>query len=153
VVFFCPSLRRGQASPGQQRDHAGVGKASRARAWFRGGRRSRAGTDAHGDSCACQVDWDWGPLRAAIASPSFHRWHHTDETQARDKNFAGLLPLWDILFGTYYMPKQQRPRSVGTETPVPAGLIGQMLFPFRKARFKVAPPEAPSGVGGGGARD
>jgi sterol desaturase/sphingolipid hydroxylase (fatty acid hydroxylase superfamily) len=88
-----------------------------------------------------------------FASPRFHRWHHTDETQARDKNFAGLLPLWDILFGTYYMPKQQRPRSVGTETPVPAGLIGQMLFPFRKARFKVAPPEAPSGVGGGGARD
>jgi sterol desaturase/sphingolipid hydroxylase (fatty acid hydroxylase superfamily) len=38
-----------------------------------------------------------------IASPR-HRWHHTGEAEARDKNFAGLLPLWDILFGTYYMP-------------------------------------------------
>ena len=48
------------------------------------------------------VDWDWGPFRAIVASPRFHRWHHTDESEARDKNFAGLLPLFDILFGTYY---------------------------------------------------
>jgi sterol desaturase/sphingolipid hydroxylase (fatty acid hydroxylase superfamily) len=80
------------------------------------------------------VDWDWGPLRAVIASPRFHRWHHTDETQARDKNFAGLLPVWDIIFGTYYMPKERRPTSFGTATPVPKGLVGQMIFPFRKAR-------------------
>jgi Fatty acid hydroxylase superfamily len=50
------------------------------------------------------VDWDWGPPRSVIAAPRFHRWHHTGEAEARDKNFAGLLPLWDILFGTYYMP-------------------------------------------------
>jgi sterol desaturase/sphingolipid hydroxylase (fatty acid hydroxylase superfamily) len=79
------------------------------------------------------VDWDWGPLRSVIASPRFHRWHHTDEAHARDKNFAGLLPLWDILFGTYHMPKDARPASFGTVTPVPAGLIGQLVFPFRRA--------------------
>lgn len=78
------------------------------------------------------LDWDWGPLRAVIASPRFHRWHHTDEASARDKNFAGLLPLWDILFGTYHMPKDATPERFGTATPVPAGLIGQMLFPFRR---------------------
>jgi sterol desaturase/sphingolipid hydroxylase (fatty acid hydroxylase superfamily) len=39
--------------------------------------------------------------RSVIASPRFHRWHHTGEAEARDKNFAGLLPLCDILFGTY----------------------------------------------------
>ena len=78
------------------------------------------------------VDWDWGPLRAVIASPRFHRWHHTDEMAARDKNFAGLLPLWDILFGTYYMPRDLRPQSFGTATPVPTGLLGQMVFPFRR---------------------
>jgi sterol desaturase/sphingolipid hydroxylase (fatty acid hydroxylase superfamily) len=79
------------------------------------------------------VDWDWGPLRAVIASPRFHRWHHTDETAARDKNFAGLLPMWDVLFGTYHMPRDERPASFGTATPVPAGLVGQMVFPFRKS--------------------
>jgi sterol desaturase/sphingolipid hydroxylase (fatty acid hydroxylase superfamily) len=78
------------------------------------------------------LDWDWGPLRSVIVSPRFHRWHHTDEQNARDKNFAGLLPVWDILFGTYYMPRDKRPQQFGTDTPVPTGLIGQMLFPFRR---------------------
>ncbi len=78
------------------------------------------------------LDWDWGPLRWALASPRFHRWHHTDEANARDKNFAGLLPLWDILFGTYYMPEARVPEQFGTASPVPAGLVGQMLYPFRR---------------------
>jgi sterol desaturase/sphingolipid hydroxylase (fatty acid hydroxylase superfamily) len=78
------------------------------------------------------VDWDWGPLRRVIASPRFHRWHHTDETEARDKNFAGMFPLWDVLFGTYFMPRDRMPVRFGTDTPVPDGLIGQLLFPFRR---------------------
>jgi sterol desaturase/sphingolipid hydroxylase (fatty acid hydroxylase superfamily) len=78
------------------------------------------------------VDWDWGPLRATIASPRFHRWHHTDETAARDRNFAGLFPALDILFGTYHMPKGVCPSSFGTETQVPDGLLCQLAFPFRR---------------------
>lgn len=80
------------------------------------------------------LDWDWGPLRAVIISPRFHRWHHTSETEGRDTNFAGLLPLWDILFGTYHMPKDRCPLSFGTDTPVPTGLVGQLLFPFKRPR-------------------
>jgi sterol desaturase/sphingolipid hydroxylase (fatty acid hydroxylase superfamily) len=80
------------------------------------------------------LDWDWGLLRSVISSPRFHRWHHTDEEQTRDKNFAGLLPVWDILSGTDYMPKKGRPARFGTQTPVPKGLLGQLLFPFRKRR-------------------
>ena len=79
------------------------------------------------------LDWDWGPLRGVVASPRFHRWQHTSDKEARDKNFAGLLPVWDIVFGTYYMPKNQRPREFGTSTAVPAGLVGQLVFPFRSA--------------------
>jgi sterol desaturase/sphingolipid hydroxylase (fatty acid hydroxylase superfamily) len=79
------------------------------------------------------LDWDWGPLRAVLVSPRFHRWHHTDEAHAQDKNFAGILPLWDILFGTYHMPRDRRPESFGTASPVPAGLLGQLAYPFRRA--------------------
>ena len=78
------------------------------------------------------LDWDWGPLRAVLASPRFHRWHHTDETAARDKNFAGLLPLWDILFGTYHMPHGQVPSSFGTKTVVGKNLWAQLWGPFRR---------------------
>jgi sterol desaturase/sphingolipid hydroxylase (fatty acid hydroxylase superfamily) len=84
------------------------------------------------------VTWDWGPLRSVVASPRFHRWHHTDETQARDKNFAGLFPLWDILFGTYYMPRQSLPSSFGAGEHIPEGLWGQLLFPFRRSRRTAA---------------
>jgi sterol desaturase/sphingolipid hydroxylase (fatty acid hydroxylase superfamily) len=77
------------------------------------------------------VDWDWGPLRSVIASPRFHRWHHTSEHEGLDKNFAGLLPMWDILFGTYYLPKGKVPALFGTNTQVPPGLVGQIVFPFR----------------------
>jgi len=80
------------------------------------------------------VDWDWGRLRTVIASPRFHRWHHTSEAEGRDKNFATLFPVWDILFGTYYMPKARIPERFGTDTPVPEGLFAQLAFPFRRTQ-------------------
>ena len=76
------------------------------------------------------LDWDYGPLRTIVASPRFHRWHHTDESNARDKNFAGLFPVFDILFGTYYMPRDRLPSQFGTTTPVPGGVVAQIVFPF-----------------------
>lgn len=30
-----------------------------------------------------------------------------------DKNFAGLFPIWDILFGTFYMPRGKVPADLG----------------------------------------
>jgi sterol desaturase/sphingolipid hydroxylase (fatty acid hydroxylase superfamily) len=90
------------------------------------------------------VDWDFGPFRTVIASPRFHRWHHTVETEARDKNFAGFFPVWDILFGTYYMPRDRRPTAFGTTTPVPTGLVGQLTFPFRRSARRHASGATPT---------
>jgi sterol desaturase/sphingolipid hydroxylase (fatty acid hydroxylase superfamily) len=59
------------------------------------------------------VPWDLGPLRKVVASPRFHRWHHTSEDEGLDRNFAGLLPLWDLMFGTFFMPKDRVPREFG----------------------------------------
>ena len=77
--------------------------------------------------------WDFGPLRHVFASPTFHRWHHADEPAARDKNFAGLLPLWDWLFGTLYLPRGEHPQRFGIQgETVPPGWIAQMTYPFRQ---------------------
>ena len=46
------------------------------------------------------VNWDFGPLRYMVATPVFHRWHHSKDPLAIDTNFAGLLPCWDWMFGT-----------------------------------------------------
>lgn len=78
------------------------------------------------------VSWDFGLLKKVFASPKFHRWHHTAAEAGRDKNFAGLLPLWDMLFGTYYMPAKQ-PTEFGVPDAVPGSLIGQIVWPFRRA--------------------
>lgn len=76
------------------------------------------------------LDWDWGPLRTVLVSPRFHRWHHADDDAARGKNFAGLFPLWDILFRTYYMPARMAPQRFGTDLAVPENLWRQLVFPF-----------------------
>lgn len=76
------------------------------------------------------VNWDFGPLRRVIATPVFHRWHHSKDREAWDKNFAGLLPLWDILFGTYYMPEGRYPENFGIHDEMPKGFLGQMWRPF-----------------------
>jgi sterol desaturase/sphingolipid hydroxylase (fatty acid hydroxylase superfamily) len=87
------------------------------------------------------VKWDLGPFRAVFASPAFHRWHHTKVEEGQDKNFAGAFPLWDILFGTYYMPRRQ-PVVFGIDDPMPAGFVGQMIQPFRGKRARPAPAVA-----------
>ena len=79
------------------------------------------------------VTWDFGPLKWVLASPAFHRWHHTSAGEGRDRNFAGLFPIWDIVFGTWYMPARQ-PSEFGSGRPVPGSLIGQLLWPFQRPR-------------------
>jgi sterol desaturase/sphingolipid hydroxylase (fatty acid hydroxylase superfamily) len=89
------------------------------------------------------VNWDFGPLRCVIVSPVFHRWHHSREREAWDKNFANLFPVWDILFGTYYMPRGRYPDNFGINEPMPDDWLGQVFEPFvrlLKPRKKVDPP-------------
>lgn len=80
------------------------------------------------------VKWDFGLLRYVIATPKFHRWHHTSEQQGLDKNFSGLFPVWDLLFGTWYMPANAQPEKFGVlDEDMPEGVLGQMAYPFRRA--------------------
>lgn len=77
---------------------------------------------------------DFGPLRWVIASPTFHHWHHADEPDAWDRNFAGQLPLWDLLFGTANMPAGRMPSGYGIAERLPNSYLQQMLHPFRRGR-------------------
>jgi len=71
-------------------------------------------------------------LRWLLGTPAFHHWHHSDEPEAHNKNYAGELPLLDLIFGTYYLPKDRIPEKYGTSESVPTGYFGQMVYPFRK---------------------
>ncbi len=83
------------------------------------------------------VNWGFGPGRYFLASPVFHRWHHSSEQEGRDKNFSGLFPVFDLLFGTFHMPPRQLPVTLGAPgTAVPAGFWRQLIFPFRSKPSK-----------------
>ncbi|HME73102.1 MAG TPA: sterol desaturase family protein [Myxococcota bacterium] len=80
------------------------------------------------------LPWTFGPLRYVLASPAFHRWHHAADAEGRDRNFAGLLPIIDLVFGTFHMPPGRVPEALGLpeDEIVPSGLVAQLLYPFRR---------------------
>jgi len=81
------------------------------------------------------VPWSYGRFGWLIASPVFHRWHHTTAEEGRDRNFAGLFPWIDRAFGTFYLPEGRQPSAFGLAgESVPVGLIGQLMYPFRQRR-------------------
>ena len=81
------------------------------------------------------LSWSYGPLRFVVASPVFHRWHHTTESEGLDTNFAGLFPFIDLAFGTFHMPAGRQPEHFGiVGEPVPDGLFPQLVYPFRQRR-------------------
>ncbi len=76
-------------------------------------------------------------LRWVLATPEFHHWHHSSEEAAIDKNYAGFLPLYDVLFRTMYLPKHLASRYGTVSDNIPAGVVGQFLYPFQKSQAKV----------------
>jgi sterol desaturase/sphingolipid hydroxylase (fatty acid hydroxylase superfamily) len=52
-----------------------------------------------------------GPLRALLATPAFHRLHHSHDPSLFGCNLGGTMSLWDRLFGTLRDPAQRAPDS------------------------------------------
>ena len=80
------------------------------------------------------LNWDLGPFRYVIATPVFHRWHHTTPNVGGNTNFAGTFPIWDILFRTFRMPVDRLPGQYGVDDQAsfPVGIGEQLAYPFRK---------------------
>lgn len=45
--------------------------------------------------------WSFGPLDRVFVSPSFHEVHHSSLEPHLDRNYGGVLSIWDHLFGTW----------------------------------------------------
>ena len=48
------------------------------------------------------------PLEFVLNTPSHHRVHHASDLQYLDKNHAGVLIIWDRMFGTF-VPEKEKP--------------------------------------------
>jgi len=74
----------------------------------------------------------FGPLRYVLVTPQFHHWHHSDQPEAIDKNFAVHLPIWDWMFGSYHLPDQRWPKTYGVGgIKPPDGFLRQLFWPFK----------------------
>jgi sterol desaturase/sphingolipid hydroxylase (fatty acid hydroxylase superfamily) len=74
----------------------------------------------------------FGPLGYLFVTPKFHHWHHSKDKPAIDTNYAAHLPVMDLIFGTFHMPKDHWPREYGTLTRLPRTFLAQLVYPFRK---------------------
>jgi sterol desaturase/sphingolipid hydroxylase (fatty acid hydroxylase superfamily) len=72
-----------------------------------------------------------GPLRYLIVTPNFHHWHHSQDDEAIDKNYAAHFAFLDYLFGTAVKADREWPERYGVQGDyVPNGFWKQVRFPF-----------------------
>jgi sterol desaturase/sphingolipid hydroxylase (fatty acid hydroxylase superfamily) len=72
-----------------------------------------------------------GPLRYIIVTPNFHHWHHSQDDDAIDKNYAAHFAFLDYLFGTAVKSDRAWPEHYGVVGDyVPNGFFRQLAFPF-----------------------
>ena len=72
-----------------------------------------------------------GPLRYVLVTPNFHHWHHSQDQEALDKNYAAHFAFLDYLFGTAVKSDKAWPEQYGVLGDyVPNGFIKQFKFPF-----------------------
>jgi len=84
----------------------------------------------------CNVNYPLGLLRKWVVTPQFHHWHHTRDAALIDKNFSVSLPLFDILFGTYYCPRGKWPDTYGLAQPAFDGsYYAHLVWPFQNKRL------------------
>ncbi len=79
------------------------------------------------------LNWTLGPFKYVLAGPVFHRWHHTLADRGGSSNFSGTFPIWDLMFGTFYMPKNELPDTYGIDDQsFPESIGAQLLYPFQR---------------------
>lgn len=68
-----------------------------------------------------------GPLKYVLGSSRLHHWHHSLEND--HCNFANLMPLMDLAFGTYFDPGRD-PEAYGIPEAVDHGYVQQLVQPM-----------------------
>jgi sterol desaturase/sphingolipid hydroxylase (fatty acid hydroxylase superfamily) len=89
------------------------------------------------DSCAhLNVRIPLGPFVTWVNNPQWHRIHHSVRRKHWDKNFASLFPIWDILFGTAWVPKPDEYPATGLTPAERVDIIDSVIWPIRHLRHR-----------------
>lgn len=79
-----------------------------------------------------------GPLNWVISGPELHRWHHSRLVAESDHNYGNNLIVWDVLFGTRFLPPDREVGELGLfNRGYPEGFVDQLTSVFRPGLDKV----------------
>ncbi|MAN23335.1 MAG: hypothetical protein CME10_03615 [Gemmatimonadetes bacterium] len=77
------------------------------------------------------VEMRFGLLNYVISSAELHRWHHSRKPVEANQNYGNNIIIWDILFGTYFLPKNREVNDLGLHNRTyPQDFKSQMKAPF-----------------------
>jgi sterol desaturase/sphingolipid hydroxylase (fatty acid hydroxylase superfamily) len=78
------------------------------------------------------VDLHYGPLNYIVGSAETHRWHHSQEPREANHNYGSTLLVWDVVFGTWFLPAGREVEQLGLREAYPRSFAGLLAAPFRK---------------------
>lgn len=76
-----------------------------------------------------QLRYGW--LNYVVGSADTHRWHHARDPKLAYCNFGNTVIIWDLLFGTWYLPGPVGDIGI-PDRRYPKGFLAQMLTPFQR---------------------
>jgi sterol desaturase/sphingolipid hydroxylase (fatty acid hydroxylase superfamily) len=80
-----------------------------------------------------------GPLNWFFSMAELHRWHHSRLLEESNTNFGQNLIVWDVVFGTRFLPADREPPSdigIAGLPAFPMDYWGQLMSPLRWQRIK-----------------
>lgn len=97
-----------------------------------------------------------GPLNYFFSMAELHRWHHSRRVEEGNRNYGNNVIVWDLVFGTYYNPRDREPDldiGLGDLPSFPQDFWGQLASPFRWKKIRESgqlPAPALAAVSGDG---
>ena len=79
------------------------------------------------------INLRYGLLNYIVGSAETHRWHHSREPRESNHNYGSTLVLWDLAFGTWFLPMGRDVEALGLrDASYPRSFVGLLRAPFEK---------------------
>lgn len=93
---------------------------------------------AQGYFAHANVNVRLGRLNYLVGSPEQHRLHHSVNVQEAG-HYSVDIPLWDLLFKSYFWKNGRSPKAVGIKNPAsfppPNAIFANFIHPFRRKKL------------------
>lgn len=80
----------------------------------------------------CNIELRYGVLNYIVGSAETHRWHHSRIPREANANYGNTVIMWDLLFGTWFLPRDRAIKDLGLSHPLPKSFWRLLGAPFRR---------------------